>query len=149
LEQSKRRIGEIDKLITAVLEQHVLGKLSDERFMKTSADYESEQRWLREYVATAETDILTTEQEKVDLRSFLAAIRNCTDLTELTPTLVNTLIKRIEVFNSEKGADGKKYVPITIHFRAVGIISIPDEKEILSVMEEIRFYNKCWGQAIA
>jgi DNA invertase Pin-like site-specific DNA recombinase len=138
LEQSKRRIGEIDKLITAVFEQHVLGKLSDERFMKMSADYEAEQRRLREYVATAETDILTAEQEKVDLRSFLAAIRNCTNLTELTPTLVNTLIKRIEVFNSEKGADGKKHVPITIHFRAVGVISIPDEKEILSVMEEIR-----------
>ncbi len=33
---------------------------------------------------------------------------------------------------------GKKYVPIKIHFTAVGIIDIPDEKEILQVMEEIR-----------
>lgn len=138
LEQSKRRIKEIDKLISAVFEQHVLGKLSDDRFMKMSADYEQEQKDLISYVAETETAIATAEQEKVDLRSFLAAIRECTELTALTPTIVNTLIQKIEVFNSEKGADGKKHVPIKIHFRAAGIITIPDEKEILAAMEEIR-----------
>lgn len=138
LEQVKRRIKEIDKLISVVFEQNVLGKLSDDRFMKMSVDYEQEQKDLISYVAETETAIATAEQEKVDLRSFLAAIRECTELTELTPTIVNTLIQKIEVFNSEKGADGKKHVPIKIHFRAAGIITIPDEKEILAAMEEIR-----------
>ena len=36
------------------------------------------------------------------------------------------------------GPDGKKHVPITIHFRAAGIITVPDEKEIVAAMEEIR-----------
>ena len=31
-----------------------------------------------------------------------------------------------------------KHVPITIHFRAAGIITVPDEKEIVAAMEEIR-----------
>ena len=69
---------------------------------------------------------------------FLETIRKCTDITELTPSLVNTLIKKIEIFNSAVGADGKKYVPITIHFRAAGIITIPDEKTLIATMEEIR-----------
>jgi len=42
------------------------------------------------------------------------------------------------VFNSVVGPDGKKHVPITIHFRAAGIITVPDEKEIVAAMEEIR-----------
>lgn len=68
-------------------------------------------------------------------RSVMAEL--CTDINELTPTLVNTLIKKIEVFNSVKGTDGKKHVPIAVHFRAVGIITIPDEKELIEAMNEM------------
>ena len=49
-----------------------------------------------------------------------------------------TLIKRIEVHNSEKGEDGLKHVPIDISFTAVGIINIPTEKELIAAMEEMR-----------
>ena len=40
------------------------------------------------------------EQDKVDLRIFLETIRECTDIKELTPEIVNRLIKRIEVKES-------------------------------------------------
>ena len=56
----------------------------------------------------------------------------------MTPTIVNTLIKKIEVFKNVIGPDGKKHIPITIHFRAAGIITIPDKKELIVAMEEIR-----------
>lgn len=36
-----------------------------------------------------------------------------------------------------KGTDGKKHVPIAVHFRAVGIITIPDEKELIEAMNEM------------
>ena len=52
--------------------------------------------------------------------------------------LEDTLIKKIEIFNSVKGEDGKKHVPITIHFRSVDIVTVPDEEEIIATMEEIR-----------
>ena len=58
-------------------------------------------------------------------------------MTELTPEIVNTLIKRINVHNAEK-VDGHKKVKIDIEFIAVGLISIPDEKELLTLIEEIR-----------
>jgi site-specific DNA recombinase len=102
------------------------------------ADYEKEQREVKQFILDSESEVQTAKEEAVDLKIFLENIRKCTDITELTPTLVNTLIKKIEVFNSVVGADGKKHVPITIHFRAAGIITIPDEKEIIAAMEEIR-----------
>ena len=80
----------------------------------------------------------TAKQETADLKDFLVAIRKCTDITELTPTLVNTLIKKIEVFNSVVGPYGKKHDPITIHFTAARIITVTDGKEIDAAMEEIR-----------
>ena len=116
----------------------VLGKISDERFCRMSANYEKEQKELLAAVEHDEQAVRKAEQEKIDLKVFLEAIRECTDLKELTPTIVNTLIKRIEVHNSEKGEDGLKHVPIDISFTAVGIINIPTEKELIAAMGEMR-----------
>ena len=138
IEKSKRRIKELDMLIERIYEDNVLGKISDERFYRMSANYEKEQKELLAAVEHDEQAVRKAEQEKIDLKVFLEAIRECTDLKELTPTIVNTLIKRIDVHNSEKGEDGLKHVPIDISFTAVGIINIPTEKELIAAMEKIR-----------
>ena len=74
---------------------------------------------------------------KVDLRIFLETIRECTDIKELNPEIVNRLIKRIEVHKSAK-VDGRKRVKLDVYFTAVGLIDIPDENELREMMEEIR-----------
>lgn len=71
------------------------------------------------------------------MKIFLKTIRACTDLKELTPEIVNTLIKRIDVHNPDEKFKHRR-VKIDIYFMAVGLISIPDEKELLSLMDEIR-----------
>lgn len=138
IENSKRRIKELDMLIERIYEDNVLGKISDERFCRMSANYEKEQKELLAAVEHDEQAVRKAEQEKIDLKVFLEAIRECTDLKKLTPTIVNTLIKRIEVHNSEKGEDGLKHVPVDISFTAVGIINIPTERELIAAMEEMR-----------
>ena len=136
-EQSKKRIAELDKLIERIYTDNVIGKISDERFAIMSANFEVEQKELRENLSILEQSIIDAETEKVDMKRFLETIRECTDLKELTPAIVNTLIKRIEVHNSVM-VDGGKRVPIDIHFTAVGLISLPDEKELLELIEEIK-----------
>ena len=137
LGQSKARVDEIDRVLTKLYEDNALGKITDERFERLSATYEKEQRELADAIIQSETEIAEAEQDNVDLKHFLKAIRNCTDLKELTPEIVNTLIKKINVHNAEK-IDGRKKVKIDIEFIAVGLISIPDEKELLTLIEEIR-----------
>ena len=137
LEQSKARVDEIDRVLTKLYEDNALGKITDERFERLSATYEKEQRELADCIIKSKTEITAAEQDNVDLKHFLKTIRACTDLKELTPEIVNTLIKRINVHNAEK-VDGRKKVKIDIEFIAVGLISIPDEKELLTLIEEIR-----------
>ena len=60
-----------------------------------------------------------------------------TDVKELTPTIVNSLIERIEVHNNDK-YDGHCHVKVDIYFTAVGMIDIPTEKEIRAILEEMR-----------
>lgn len=137
IEKDKRRIAEIDTMIERLYEDNVLGKIPDDRFSKMMGKYEAEQKALIEAVAKAEHSLKAFEQDKVDLRIFLETIRKCTDITELTPEIVNRLIRRIEVHNSEK-VNGRKRVKLDVYFTAAGLIDIPDENELREMMEEIR-----------
>ena len=137
IERNKRRIKELDKLIERIYEDNVLGKIPDARFSKMMTSYEAEQNQLVTETAKAEESLKTMEQDKVDLRAFLETIRQCTDIKELTPAIVNRLIRRIEVHNSEK-IDGRKQVRLDVYFTAVGLIDIPGEKELIEMMREIQ-----------
>ena len=137
IEKDKRRIAEIDTMIERLYEDNVLGKIPDDRFSKMMGKYEAEQKTLIEALSKAEHSLKVFEQDKVDLRIFLETIRKCTDIKELTPEIVNRLIRRIEVHNSEK-LDGRKRVKLDVYFTAAGLIDIPDENELREMMEEIR-----------
>ena len=138
LEKSKQRIVALDKLIQVAFEKNVLGTLRDDLYERMTANYEQEQRELMQSVAELEQRLASAEQDNVDLRAFLSIIRKCTDLQELTPELVNRLITKIEVFASTKDENGKKHVPIKVHFIGVGILEIPDTQTIIDAKEEIR-----------
>ncbi len=142
LEKNKKRIQELDKLIEAVFEQNVLGKLPDDRYNRMLTNYEKEQKDLMLKVEDAEKLINTAQQENIDVRNFLANIRQCTDLKELTPSTVNKLIDKIEVFDRVRGEDGKKHVPIKIHFVGVGVIQFPDTEMLEKTKEEMKVYSK-------
>ena len=82
-------------------------------------------------------ELETFDQRSVDLRLLLKTVREQTDVKELTPALVNSLIERIEVHNNDK-YDGHCHVKVDIYFTVVGMMSIPDEKEIQAMMEEMK-----------
>ena len=88
---------------------------------------------MKKAVSEAETALQNAEQKKTDLRVLLRALREFTDVKELTPELVNTRIKRIEVHSpEEKWSRGK--VKVDIYFTAVGLIDLPTEKKLKKLM---------------
>lgn len=137
VESGTKRIAEIDRLIEKVFEQNASGVLSDERFAKMLQNYEAEQKKLTQEVTDNQQTLQNAEQQVVDLRLVLRTLREMTDIKELTPTIVNSLIERIEVHNNDK-YDGHCHVKMDIYFTAVGMIDIPTEKEIQVMVEEIR-----------
>ena len=137
VEQGTKRIVEIDRLIEKVFDQNAIGVLSDERFSKMLQSYEKEQKALTQEVADSRQTLEEAKQKATDLRLLLRTLREMTEINELTPTLVNSLIERIEVHNNDKSS-GHCYVKVDIYFTAVGMIDIPTEQEILAMMEEIR-----------
>jgi hypothetical protein len=141
IETGKHRIEELDVIMSRIYEDNILGKLSDERYMRMSAGYEKEQKDLIQSIAGSEQRLKEMEQTSVDLKQLLTALREATDIVELNQTLVNKLIQRIEVHGNEK-KHSRNGVKIDIYFTAVGMVSVPDEKEILRIMEAIQAKRK-------
>ncbi len=141
VENAKKRVLELDKIISHLYEDNILGKLSDERYAKMSAAYETEQKELNMLIANGEKEVFETEQKTTDLRLLLKTLREMTDFRELTPEIVNTLIQRIEVHNNDK-YDGHCHVKVDIYFTAVGLIDIPTENEIKELLKEIEAERK-------
>lgn len=101
-----------------------------------SVNYENEQRTLINKVAEDEKKLTCIEQTSLDLKTLLKVLRSSTSFDELTPTLVNSLIRRIEVHNNDKSS-GHCYVKVDIYFTAVGMIDIPSAEQMRTLKEEM------------
>ncbi len=75
-------------------------------------------------------------RQNVDMNIFLNTIRDCVKIRKITPTIVNTLIKPIEVYVICKDENSKMRVKVDIYFTTVGVINIPNEKEMHKIIEE-------------
>lgn len=133
--KSNRRIAELDKLFKRIYEDNVIGKLSDERFQAMSSDYESELRQLKADVIRMEADIARGEEITADFQMFLSNIRKYTDISELTPTILNEFISKIVIHAPDKSS-GKRIQGIEIFYNAVGVVNIPTSEEISALEAE-------------
>ena len=74
------------------------------------------------------------ERESVDIRLLLAGLREYSSMETLTPEVVNKIIKRIEIHNSEL-VNGHKQVQVDIHFTGAGLIDLTAIREMLAIAE--------------
>ena len=78
----------------------------------------------------------TTKQQELDLTSFVSKVKQYTEISELTPEIINELISKIYVYQSEK-VNGKPTQQIDIYYNGVGIINIPlNEYELENAFQE-------------
>ena len=138
----KHRIDEIDRLIAKLYEDNFAGKLSDERYSRMAAKYEKEQAELLQSVSTKEKELAELERESVDIRLLLAGLREYFSMETLTPEVVNKIIKRMEVHNSEM-VNGHKRVCIDIHFTGVGLVDLATSYKKILPYERKRLSLRC------
>ena len=104
LAQAEKRIIELDTIIKRLYEDNLTGKLTDERFIKLSRDYEAEQNSLKSTIGIMQQDITQREQKKANVKHFITATKKYTDLQELDSTIIREFINRIEI----SATDGKR-----------------------------------------
>lgn len=131
LSGAQKRMEDLDRIIQRLYEDSVLGKLSDMRFQKLSAQYEMEQEEIRQLSAALEKEIAEESEQVSDVGRFLQLAEQYSEIQELDASTVNELIEKIVIHNPEK-IGGRKHVTIEIYFTYVGKIRIPLHKPELS-----------------
>lgn len=124
LSGAQKRMEDLDKIIQRLYEDSVLGKLSDLRFQKLSAQYETEQAEIQQLASSLEQEIENEAGQIADVGRFLQLADRYSDLQELDASTVNELIDRIVIHSPER-IGGRKHVTIEIYFTYVGKIRIP------------------------
>ena len=111
-------------------EDNVLGRIPDEQYRILSTEYTSEQESIKAALPELTGRLQNLKDSTTNFDRFLENAHKYTEIDELTPELLHTFIKRIEV-----GERAKKYsrsVPqeIVIHYRDIGILDdMPQELE--------------------
>lgn len=111
LAEIQKRIGELDTIFQRIYEDNIIGKLSDERFMKMSKGYEDEQHTLQAEADEIQSELQQEEKKSVDVKRFLAIVKKYTDLTELTPEILREFIDKIIVHAPDKSS-GRRLIPL-------------------------------------
>ena len=128
LEKAKKRLADIDKLITRIYEDMVLGSLSQERYQKMLEGYEAEQTALNNEVIGLEDWVATREEMEDNVDQFLALMEKYVDIPELTTTIVNEFIKQIIVYAPDKSS-GKRTQKVKIVFNFLEEVEVPEISE--------------------
>ena len=126
LEQAQERITELNRIIKRLYEDNVNGKISDERFMELSVDYEQEQRELKERAAALQADLDRAQEATVNAEKFMKIVRKHLAFEELTPTLLREMVEKIVVYECSYDGNGTRRQDIDIYYSFVGKIDLPE-----------------------
>ena len=121
LTQGERRIEELDRLFKRIYEDNANGKLSDSRFQMLSNDYEQEQEELREQLLRLNEEITEQEEQSENIDRFIRKVRKYLDLDELTPAVLNDMVKAVYVHAPDK-SKGHREQQIDISYDLVEIL---------------------------
>lgn len=128
IDTAKRRIEQIDSVISQLYEDKVVGEITAEMFTKLSAKYIAEQEEQSAALKVAQKELVTLEAKKTDTTKFIDLVRKYSQITELTPQILNEFIDKVTVHQAVK-VDGKRRQDIEVYFNGVGQISSDAEKK--------------------
>ena len=126
LSRAESRIAELDNLFKHLYEDNVTGKLSDERFIKMSRDYELEQENLKSMAEVLREEIKQQEKQKTNVKAFISVVKKYTDMQELDASILREFIDRIEVSHTDKKSKTRE---ITIVYNFIGAFDFERSKE--------------------
>lgn len=124
IKKAENRLFEIERIIVKLYEEKVCGTMPEERFNLLAQNYETEQAELKQKVETLKTNLSATEESEKNVAKFIAIVKSYTEVTELTPEILNSFIDKIFI-DAPSRIDGKRIQEVKIVYKLVGAVNIP------------------------
>lgn len=126
-EQKQKRCEELDKIISRLYEDNVLGRIGDERYESMSQSYELEQVEIKKALPILKSKIDELKRQSDCADNFINVIKKCTIIDKLDAAILNELIDKIVVHHKEQAEDGRTFQQIEIYYRFVGKLGTENE----------------------
>lgn len=125
ISRNKKRLKELDNLIRKLYESFATGLIKEKNFTMLSEGYEQEQEQLEKELAEAEAQLQEQSDNDKNIQRFLKLANQYTDLTKLTPTIINEFLDRVLVHEAKK-IDGRRVQEIEIYLNFIGKVELPE-----------------------
>ena len=122
--KDRKRYSELDGIIKKLYESYAVGRISEERFEALLADYEQEQKALKQAITEVEAGLIAFEQDSARVEQFLALAKKYTDFSELTTPMINEFIDKIIVHAPDR-SDGDRVQEVDIYLKFIGKFDLP------------------------
>ena len=119
LQKDEHRSKDIDSIIQKLYEDNLLGKISDERFIKLSQSYEEEQKQLQTSISDLTEKLAKQQEDSLNISKFMVRISKYTELPKLTVEIVNELIDKI-VIQKPTGTKRNRIIQVDIYYNFIG-----------------------------
>jgi hypothetical protein len=122
LDSARHRDAELAALFKRLYEDNVLGRVTNEQFRMLSADYNDEQKALRDAIPIKEVRLQKLMDSASNVEAFIEKAKRYTEIRELTPEILRLFIARIEVGEKSTRYSRTAEQAICIVYRDVGIM---------------------------
>ena len=124
-----KRDAELTALFKRLYEDNVLGRIPDEQYRVLTSEYLAEQNAIREELPKAQERQQVLRDSVSNVARFIDKAKKYETIDELTPEILRTFIKRIEVGEREKKYSRNAPQDITIYYRDVGAMDeLPQQR---------------------
>ncbi len=131
LEQSEKRLKEIDSAIRKLYTDFAAGRVSDRTLAALVPDLEKEADGLRATVSTIRRQHIPEQPIRERYSRFFETARSFRHIETLTRETAEAFIERIEVFPRQGGRTAKTDAPISqkvvIRYKFIGALPLPQE----------------------
>ena len=124
-DKCRHRISELDAILKKLYEDRVFGNISDERYAALSADYEAEEKKLKERYDALQGLLDSFVKQSRNAKEFAKLVESYADITEVTEELLHTLVDKIVVHEKE-AVDGEIAMRVDIYYRFIGKVGNTD-----------------------
>jgi DNA invertase Pin-like site-specific DNA recombinase len=142
---AKQRLDELEVLICKIYEDHILGKLPENRYNTLDRQYGKEQEALETEISALESSLEAYEKNQKSAEKFIALIERYENFDNLTISMLNEFIDKILVHERDRKGSRETTQEIEVYFNFIGkyvppkfmeVELTPEEKEELRKREE-------------
>lgn len=141
LEKANKHIVGLDRIISRLYEDNVMGKLSDDRFIKMSHHCDWNRATLILWQRFCEKELKQQKQQKTNAKAFVAAGKKYTDMQLLDAAVLKNLLIASKCPTQTKNPRRGKlplYITLSVHLTLHGL----SKKPIIQLKNSKRRHNR-------